>query len=197
MLREDSVAAETNWVLDVVLRQHPSSIQIFDLMVDRELVVHVPATSLVEAVKRIERMQGDLGELRRMLERRKTELQRGETIRKFAQSLDAAELALGEAETEVVARFWDLVQTIARHATILPIDESALRTAQDVSALLDLSPADALVLASVALNAPNCGHFVSRDRRAFDRPEVASYFEELNVIYHRDPAHFLSMRGHT
>lgn len=113
MLREDSVAAETNWVLDVVLRQHPASIQIFDLMVDRELVVHVPATSLVEAVKRIERMQGDLGELRRMLERRKTELQRGETIRKFAQSLDAAELALGEAETEVVARFWDLVQTIA------------------------------------------------------------------------------------
>jgi predicted nucleic acid-binding protein len=82
--------------------------------------------------------------------------------------------------------------TRARHVRLLPMTAEIVIRAEEIRDQLKLSPADALVLATVVeyrgRRGPN--HFLSRDQ-GFNNSSVRQYMEQFGVVYHAHASSYL------
>lgn len=168
---------EANFVLELVFDQEQASAcqQIVALSESGQLELAIPAISLVEPQQRVRRRTLDRGELRRLLERERNEVERSVSKTGHAGQLAAlAQTLLSDAVVES-ERLAGIRRRLLLTCRVLPIDEECLRGAAEHVSAAGLSLEDAIVLESVRRDVPGAGPdplFLTRDKKDFNLPEV-------------------------
>jgi predicted nucleic acid-binding protein len=170
----------------------------WDLLNQGDLKVTIPALCLTEAVKTLEaksrswrRIAGDLSAVA-------ADIQRSTLLSGARDRLRAAEEALASLEGPAEAGLWQALKQIdafvqTRRVRLIPTTAEIVIRAADIRDQLKLSPADALVMATVVESRIHRGsrHFLSRDTQAYDSPPVCRYMEEFAIVYHPHSGSFL------
>jgi hypothetical protein len=183
------LAAETNFILELVLGQHESDACEKLVELSREsIVLMLPAFSLVEAAMFIERRRGERRDfIQRELQPQIREATGSGTLARFASTLDQMNKELRQAEADENARMLTFRSVQSESLQLIPITTSVLTRTDDyqLNGHIEQFP-DALVFASVISameevpetfsSTPK--YFLSRDKR-FSQPW---YLAELRRV---------------
>lgn len=180
------VAVETTWILDIALKQDPSSQELFELATRHEIELFLPSFSIAEAVKALERIQHGWKTLRDDLQKAVRELKRSELTKAVTEELERAINALAQAHDQAESSFWPALENIVRVARIIEPTPEILKLTAEIRDNLKLSPADSEVLATVVSlkKAGQCSVFMSSDKGAFDNPPTQTYMRGEGITYY-------------
>lgn len=164
---------ETNWIIDVALRQHEGSLLLWQLAQRDEIALFIPSPCFAETLKVLESWRQ---QWRRLIQ--------------IAGDFEGEDARLRQAELQdrIEIALWAALEASADKATILEVTKRVIRGAREVRDLLNLSPADAIVLASAADAADRgiCRVLMSRDKNAFGRQDVRAWMEARSILYYDD-----------
>lgn len=192
------LVVETNWVVDLALRRNDTSLAIWDAATHNELTLFLPAICVAESVKRLERLQSGWYSLADQLEREANEIRRYSALADSTKAFDGTRDELARLADQTEKRFWATLEEVSQRAQLLDVGYDTIRLAHSIRDFLNLSPADAAVLATVvsAKEQDLCSRFFSRDKKAFGKPPAFEFMREKGILYYSDPAHCLhSIRG--
>jgi predicted nucleic acid-binding protein len=186
------VAVETNWIIDVALQRDAGSQRMWNLAQEGRLTILVPSVCLAESVKALETQFRVWRSLAGELQRIAAEARRSDLLAALTTPLVAAQTALVDLEDTAEAQFWETLEQISRRVHLLEPGAAIISKVSTVRELLNLSPADALVLATLTESPAHSGigNFISRDKRAFDTPQLRLYLANFGITYHPDARTF-------
>jgi len=190
----EGLMVETNWLLDVALQQDDGSTRIWDQAQAGRIDLFVPAFCLAEAVKVFEAWKQRWRSLDQLLREEVVQASRSPLLLASAASLSQACRDLEVIADTAESRLWELLDLVSRRATLLELRGDALTRFRSIRTNLRLSPADALVLASVCIAHEDgtCSRFMSRDQEAFKKKrDVSEFVLSVGVEYFPDPMGFL------
>jgi len=190
----DHIAVETNWILDVVLQRDDGSRRLWHLAEQGDLTIYLPAICLAESVKWLETQVRTWQKLADDLTRAVGDIRRSELLIDFAAPLAGAQAGLVQLQDTTRAEIWNVLERIIGGGIrLMETSTSMIARALAIQTQLTLSPADALVLATVveSRSAGTLDSFMSRDHRAFDKPEVRRYMETFGIAYFPNARAFL------
>lgn len=167
------IYAESNFILEIVLEQeqHQSCEELVSLAASQSIELVLPVFALLEPYETIVRREIEGSGLRDELRKRANLLERTASIAAEVQLMSDVSDLLLRAEQEAKKRFHDVRMRLLDTAHLVAIDGAVLREASTLAVQFeDLKPPDALVLASVLVDAAarrSPSVFLNRDTKGF------------------------------
>lgn len=193
MSPSNSLLAETNWIIDVALGRDRGAQRILDLATAGTVSLFVPGICLSESVKHLEDIQRSWRNLAQRLTEYGGDISRASRLSVQRTAADEILIDLDGLATQAETRLWSTLELVVESSSVLDVDASVLATTRTIRTLLDLSPADSVVLATLVEAAMHdrCHSFLSKDRKAFDTADVHEFLSEKGITYFASPADFL------
>jgi len=186
-----TVYVETNFVLELALGQEQSEScrDILRLTDSDDLVLAVPAYSLMEPYETLIRDAQRRQSLASELERELTQLGRAEAFEAEIEAFEELAALLTRRREQELSRLRSTKKRLLRTGTVLPLSEATLEESLRIQDDLNLSPQDAGVLASVlrhlriqgtegSRSETSC--FVNRDASDFGDPDIEEQLARYN-----------------
>lgn len=176
------VYAETNFVLEMVLEQGESveAGSIVRLATSESIELALPAASLFEAYETVHRRRAERRELVSRIDDELVQIGRSLSMATEASALRGT---LVRASALITERYEDVRDELLRAARWIRLDRDVLDSAREMEADHGLGTPDAVMLASVLLDArenPRPSVFVTKNTRDFDTPDVRAALEAVD-----------------
>ncbi|CCF84212.1 hypothetical protein [Nitrolancea hollandica] len=194
----DGLIVETNWIVDLTLRRSSASQTIWEAATRNEVTLFLPSICVAESVKLLERLQSGWRSLAAQLERDANEIRRYGALAGSAKAFEGTQVELEALADQTEHLFWQTLEQVSQCAELLVVGYEIIRHTRNIREQLELTPADAAVLATVvtAKEQGLCARFFSRDKKAFGKPPTFEFMREMGILYHFDLEHCLrSIRG--
>jgi hypothetical protein len=181
------VYVESNFVLELARQQDeaPSAEELLRLAEDSKVRLRTPAFSLCEPFSTLTYYGNDRRRFAELLDRQVKDLGRSHMHRHLTPLLQPAIQSMLQIERMEMGLLEQTVQRLVRAGSMLELRLETFQAAHLYEGELDLSPQDAIVLASVLHDltqtggqGPSC--FVSRNSRDFDDPEIDAKLAPLD-----------------
>jgi predicted nucleic acid-binding protein len=180
----DSVAVDTNWLLDVALSRDHGASRLWAETRNQRVQLHVPSISLVEAVKVLDGWKKEWARF-------------SPYLRQFSGlgHLDPILLQSADLNDRAVKLVWQTLERVSKVAHLLELTSNAIGRASHIGDQLNLSAADATILSLVveAHELGICHDFVSRDA-AFMRPDRVTYMQSGGIAFWNSASAYLAAR---
>jgi len=179
------VYAESNLVLELVLEQEQGGAceELIGLAESRAIELALPAYALLEPYQTIVRRNNERRTLIEAVRRERVQLQRRTSLASDVGRLqDAGDLLL-RASQDAFARFSEVRGKLVRSAELLVVDGSVLKTAEADASRFGLEFPDAVMVATVYLDAAKhktASIFLNRNTKDFLDPDVGKYLASVN-----------------
>lgn len=180
------IYAETNFLLEMAYLQDgcDSCREILSLARQRQVVMVVPAFSLVEARQTWDRRSSELNVLQNQLQPVIRQLARSEPFRSVTESSRELLTALVASGEETRLRLEEAITEVSSVGTVLPLTADIAAHAREAELKLSLSPSDAVVYTSVLFHLQTAPEevkcFLNRDSKGFANPSVYDGLEAYN-----------------
>ena len=183
---------ETNFLLEIAFRQEEErpAIDLLEACERGTVGLVVPDFSIAEAVINLVRRRNERRDLQQRLTTELSELSRSVVFREEARPLQGASGFLARAQSEQQASLGETTRRTLTVAEVIGLDRAVWDRS---TAYRDLSPQDALVIASVTVhlerNPQTAGIFVTRNSRDFGSEEIVTELDRLGcktVFHFRD-----------
>jgi predicted nucleic acid-binding protein len=180
------VYVETNFILELVFgqEQYASCEQIMTLAQTGEIALIAPAYCLAEPHEKLTRQARNRKSLQQALDLEKRQLERAAPYAKRINSITDIANLLAQSVAEEKQRFVSYRRQLLATAEIVPLTTDILRQGAEYETLYDLTPQDALVLASVIThlqqNQANTACFLNKNSKDFDNPEITDELAQYN-----------------
>jgi predicted nucleic acid-binding protein len=182
------VYAETNFVLELALEQeqHADCEALLELVEKHgDLELAIPAFCFAEPFETMRRRQSKRKKFKTKLDRELRELERNPRFAQETASVELGEMLVRSIQ-EAGVRLDSLCEKLIRVAHILPLTSEVLSDAATHKRNFGLFYPDALVLASVLLDArsrqePSC--FLNRNTKDFDDPSLRALFNQVSCKF--------------
>ncbi len=180
------VYIESNFVLELAFRQEQaeSCRAILSLCADRRARLIMPAFSVAEPFETFVRRAKDRKLVREKLDSQIGQLARNKTLAAQVETLRPLMGLLVQSEQVERAGLRESMQEILASAELIPLDASVIEDAIVLEDSLQLSPQDAIVMASVLrhleANGTEASCFLNRNTKDFDNPDVVERLRNLD-----------------
>lgn len=188
-----NVYIESNFVLTLALQQegHHAAARILDLGQAGLISLRIPSFSLSEPFSTITYRGNNRNRLLNTLREEIRELGRTQPYRRMADQLGQHAIQMSgvrQTEMEAVAR---VTFGVAKVCEIIQIDSTILSKAETYRLSYDMTPQDAIVLASVVVDLLQADQgtaslFISRNAKDFGHPAVQEELQSLGSRYLAD-----------
>lgn len=188
-----NIYVETNFILELVFQQeqHAYCEEILQFCEQGLAKLIIPAYSLVEPHEKLTRQAKSRKELQQSLEAELRQLTRTASYAVRVNSIQDIARLLIQSNEEERQRFNSYRERLLNVVVIVPLTTKAITEAASFEIPLDLSPQDALILASVLThlreNEYQVACFLNRNSKDFDNPDI---IDELNKYNCRMIARF-------
>jgi predicted nucleic acid-binding protein len=183
-----SVIVETNWVLDVALRQDESAEALLALAREARITILLPSFCVTESIKALESKVAEWDRVAKVVDGIRADVERSTVLGPSVASLGTVVADLRRAADLGERELWStLREVVIITQNIAPPTSETIRLTAETRESLRLSVSDSVVLATVMEVAATgtCKRFLSRDR-GFDRVIVRELFERQGIEFHRD-----------
>jgi predicted nucleic acid-binding protein len=178
-----TVYAETNYVLELALGQEQSDScrEILHLAESENLVLAIPAYSLMEPYEKLIRDAQRRQSLANELEQELSQLGRAEAFEAEVDAFEELAALLTRRREQELSRLRKTKDDLIRAGNVLPLSAPALEESLQLQRAFNLSPQDACVLAVVLhhlgaenpdARSPEPSCFVNRDASDFGDPDI-------------------------
>jgi len=177
------VYVETNFLLERAYVQERSDRceELVELARSGSIHLVLPAYSAAEARATWDRRSGERDAFRAELQRQIQQLSRSRPFRSLRESSRELTSAFASSGEETRDRLEAVIGEVVAHGTVLALTHEVVAAARDYESRCDLTPPDALVLASVVAHAATVADeakcFVSQDVKGFANPKI---YDELS-----------------
>lgn len=178
---------ESNFILELAYAQpqREQCERLLNLSEDGALDLAIPAFCLAEPLETLGRRHKQRRELQDRLQRELRQLGRSEGYMDMVRQVgDATELFV-RSRIEERLRLESVISRVTATARLIPLEAETMAAAFDLATQYDLTPQDALVLASILAHrsaADEDGVFVTTNTKDFDDPELRQILTDTNCV---------------
>jgi hypothetical protein len=179
-----NVYVETNFVLELALaqEQYASCDEILALAEAGRVRLLIPAYSLIEPYETLRRRHQDRARVKGDLDREFGQLGRTASYAARLQGFREARALLVDSTDDEATRLESVRSRLLEIAEVIPLETKVMQASRRLQADVDLSPQDAIVLASVLSHlertTPSASCFPNRNWRDFDDPSIVEKLKQ-------------------
>ncbi|MFM7425159.1 MAG: PIN domain-containing protein [Elainella sp.] len=181
-----NIYVETNFVLELTFEQEQwaSCEQILQLCEAGSAKLIIPAYSLAEPHEKLIRQARSRRELQQLLDAELRQLSRTASYTSRIQSIQDIASLMVQSNEEERQRFIQCRTRLFNRGGVVALDTSILLEAASYETTYDLTPQDALVLASVITHLrrdlPQQACFLNRNSKDFGSPDIGQALDQFN-----------------
>jgi predicted nucleic acid-binding protein len=177
------VYVEANFVLEAVFEQeeHQACAELMELAASKSIELAVPSYALLEPYERLTRRTNRGQDTQRALQKEELDLMRTASLADAEQLKDAVALIV-HATNQSWAKFQAVRRQLLEVSRVLAVDGVVLREAERHKDRYRLELPDAVMLASVSVDAKertSPSLFLNRNYKDFEQREIRSLLKEL------------------
>ncbi len=178
-----NVYAETNFVLEIALRQEQCSDceAIAALCKERRINLIIPAYSIAEPYETLIRRHKDRKKLKNSLDTELNQLARTNFYASDIIKIQSLTNLLVKSTEDEMNRLEDVRNNLIRVTEIISLNSEILKSSAEHQKEHDLSPQDAIVYASVIFHLehsePETACFLNKNSKDFDDPDISEKLE--------------------
>jgi predicted nucleic acid-binding protein len=178
---------ESNFILELAFAQQQRGrcANLLELSEQRTLDLAIPAFCLAEPLETLGRRHKERRQLQLRLQQTLRQLRRSDEYVEAVRQVDEATQLFVRSRIDERRRLEEVIRRVTATAVLIPLIADTMTAAFQLSTQYDLTPQDALVLASVLAHrgmVDEDGVFVTTNAKDFDDPELRELLNDAGCL---------------